>query len=130
MAQKKTKRSRRVKRTKRVSDAALFASLRDAYADDEKYRIVQTLVKVAGHLTIRDLFSLTRFDVDEEIVRAIQDARAAGMRMVPNNKCCKRGGGDPDDCASNPDTTCQLIRGGPGDGRKVCTLVSDICPGY
>ncbi len=111
-----------------ITDDALCAELRASYSDDEKFRVVERLVRVAGHIRIRDLYALTSADVSTEVYEAIREAQTLGMRVVPNNLCCDHYGGVPDRCVPDPGKYCKVITGGTdGDPRQVCTLASDEC---
>lgn len=86
---------------------------------EELYDAINDLVNIAGHITIRELFTGPKNKYPAEIPRAIERARRLEIFAYGNNRCCDRTTGE---CiySANPKHWCSEAGG-------LCSLSSDPC---
>lgn len=109
-----------------VSDDELLRSLQEAASNEEVYSILKQLVTDAGHITIRQLFTYTRNDVNPAVVSSITKAKDIGFLSLSNDKCCHEVD-DPfedDYCKAKTGKWCSLVK---KQTKWMCTLASDKC---
>jgi hypothetical protein len=107
------------------SDRELFYSLQKASANKEMYRILRNLIRTAGHLTLRDLFSLTKDEAGALAVDALREAKTIGLFTLSNNKCCRDADAPTSaKCVPRPNKFCSLTK---RSGVWLCTWISDEC---
>lgn len=102
-----------------ASDEELFSALRDSSVDDEMYELLATLIRDAGHLTIRELFASSHEAIGEAASRAIREAKRVGFLDLDNGRCCVAGA--PMTCKARAKSYCLII-------GNSCTPASDLCP--
>jgi hypothetical protein len=80
------------------------------------YRAINDLIRIAGHVTLDDLFNKSAADLGTDVWKVIHHAKRFGLLSLRNNSCCGQGG-----CKSSDRGWCSRTKSGE------CAAASDSC---